>query len=132
MSLIVIFCFLLVNRDNSSSSSSSSSLSSAQLSYYDGGKARVACRQYFSQIIVCKLSNDKTISFISGEFAVIVCKVSKCLIVYFPDDVCPRLPDPYNGRVHMTGIKSFFSQEISKTFIFFCVFHTIRENQKTL
>ena len=62
MSLIVIFCFLLVNRDNSSSSS----LSSAQLSYYDGGKAgdKIACREYFAQI-VCKLSNDKTISFIS-------------------------------------------------------------------
>ena len=61
MSLIVIFCFLLVNRDNSSSSSSS--LSSAQLSYYDGG-IRLACPGYFPQI-VCKLSNDKTISFIS-------------------------------------------------------------------
>ena len=61
MSLIVIFCFLLVNRENSSSS-----LSSAQLSYYDGGQARdkIACRGYFAQI-VCKLSNDKTISFIS-------------------------------------------------------------------
>ena len=61
MSLIVIFCFLLVNRDNSSSSSSS--LSSAQLSYYDGG-IRLACPEYFQQI-VWKLSNDKTISFIS-------------------------------------------------------------------
>ena len=61
MSLIVIFCFLLVNRDNSSSS-----LSSAQLSYYDGGQTgyKIACRGYFAQI-VCKLSNDKTISFIS-------------------------------------------------------------------
>ena len=44
--------------------------------------------------------------YLSGEFAVIVCKVSKCLIVYFPDDVCPRLSDPYNGRVHLTGLKS--------------------------
>ena len=65
MSLIVIFCFLLVNRDNSSSSSSS--LSSAQLSYYDGGKrpeTKLHVESIFAQI-VCKLSNDKTISFIS-------------------------------------------------------------------
>ena len=71
--------------------------------------------------------------YLSGEFVVIVCKVSKRLIVYFPDDVCPRLPDPYNGRVHMTGIKSFFSQEISKTLIyFFCISHNKRRPKDTI
>ena len=57
--------------------------------------------------------------YLSGEFAVIVCKVSKCLIVYFPDDVCPRLSDPYNGRVHLTGLKFTFQSDIHNFYIFF-------------
>ena len=126
MSLIVIFCFLLVNRDNSSSSSS---LSSAQLSYYDGGK------KWHVDNILHKLSANyqmirQYLLYLSGEFVLIVCtEVSKCLIVYFPDDVCPRLSDPYNGRVHLTGLKYTFQSElrslISTTLIyFFFVFPT--------